>query len=348
MLSPSATLEALGSVRAPLLFLALAVPLAVTLDDLGLFTAIAARIEGTPHHFARLWALATAVVIVFNLDAAVVLLTPLYIRLARRHGLDAEAVALQPALLACLASGVLPVSNLTNLIAAEHLDLTAADFLANLVPATLAATVVGFLVYRRVFHLAPVTGAVEASHDPSAIRRGVPIVVFVLAGFSAGDLIGIPAWVVALAALAWATTLTRHLRWRTVPADAIALVGGFVVVATAAAPHLGLERAIDRHGVAGELATILTTTGLANLINNLPATVVAVGSLDSVDRAWPLLLGANIGAALLVTGSLSTLLWRDTAAELQLEISARRWTSVAARVTLPALVAASAVHLALA
>ena len=73
--------------------------------------------------------MAAAVTVVFNLDAAVVLLTPLYIRIARRHGYSPEMLAFQPALLACLASNPLPVSNLTNLIAAEHFDLGVGEFL---------------------------------------------------------------------------------------------------------------------------------------------------------------------------------------------------------------------------
>ena len=68
-------------------------------------------------------------VAVLNLDAAVVLLTPLYVRVARRTGLDPVALAFQPVLLACLASSFLPVSNLTNLIAAHQADLGTSDFL---------------------------------------------------------------------------------------------------------------------------------------------------------------------------------------------------------------------------
>ena len=49
------------------------------------------------------------VVALLNLDAAVVLLTPLAVRVARRAGLDPVAMAFQPALLACLASSALPV-----------------------------------------------------------------------------------------------------------------------------------------------------------------------------------------------------------------------------------------------
>ncbi|MGI8755893.1 MAG: hypothetical protein ACR2MB_08545 [Acidimicrobiales bacterium] len=48
--------------------------------------------------------MAAAVVAVFNLDAAVVFLNPLYVRIARRQGLPSEALAFQPALLASLGS----------------------------------------------------------------------------------------------------------------------------------------------------------------------------------------------------------------------------------------------------
>ncbi len=107
--------SALATLQNPLLFLVFAVSLAVSLDNLGVFEAIAERFPSGHHLLASLWTLAAAVVIVFNLDAAVVLLTPLYIRIARRHGYPAEALAFQPALLACLASGLLPVSNLLSL-----------------------------------------------------------------------------------------------------------------------------------------------------------------------------------------------------------------------------------------
>src|SRR6185295_18977939 len=101
-------------------------------------------VNGGEHMVARLWWLAAAVTIVFILDAAVVLLTPLYIRVARRHGWS-------PEMLACLASNPLPVSNLTNLIAAEHFDLGVGEFLRHMALPTIAACVVGWLGFRRTF-----------------------------------------------------------------------------------------------------------------------------------------------------------------------------------------------------
>ena len=74
--------DALGVLRDPLLFLVMAVPLAATLDSIGVFEALAALVSGGRHLALGLWVLAALVTIVLNLDAAVVLLTALYIRYA--------------------------------------------------------------------------------------------------------------------------------------------------------------------------------------------------------------------------------------------------------------------------
>ena len=93
----------------PLAFVALAVPLAVMLDEVGIFEELARRAARTEKVVGACWLLAACVVALLNLDAAVVLLTPLYARTARRVGLDPVMLVFQPVLLAMLASGVLPV-----------------------------------------------------------------------------------------------------------------------------------------------------------------------------------------------------------------------------------------------
>ena len=92
-----------------LLFQCAGVPLAALLDRLGFFDAVAVRIArpGRPVPVGALWLLAAATTAVLNLDTTVVLLTPLYIRLARRSGADPLPVALVPLLLAALPGEVL-------------------------------------------------------------------------------------------------------------------------------------------------------------------------------------------------------------------------------------------------
>lgn len=330
--------SALGPLRDPLLFVAFAVPLAAALEAIGVFGAIAASFDGGRHLAAWLWLLAAGVVIVFNLDAAVVLLTPLYIRIARRHGLSAEALAFQPALLASLASSVLPVSNLTNLVVAEQFDLRVGDFLREMTLPTLAACAVGYAAYRATFRSGPPGERVDDPVDRAALARGLPIIAFVLVGFTVGDAVGIPAWVVAAIAAVSASFVARTLPWRSIPLPAVAVAAGLAVLVGSAVPHLGLERIFERSGTAGDLGVVAFGVVASNLTNNLPAVLAGSQSMVDATQAWPLLIGVNVGPALVLTASLSSLLWRDTARAMGVEVSVRRFSAVGFRVGLPAIV----------
>lgn len=332
--------DALGPLREPLLFVAFAVPLAAALDRIGVFGAVAASFDGGRHLVAWLWLLAAGVVVVFNLDAAVVLLTPLYVRVARRHGLSAEALAFQPALLASIASSALPVSNLTNLVVAEQLDLRVVDFLGEMAVPTLAACAVGYVGYRSAFRSGPPGERVDDPVDRTALARGLPIIAFVLVGFTVGDAVGIPAWIVAAVAAAWASAVGRTVPWRAVPVSAVAVAAGLAVLVAAAVPHLSLERVFERTGVSGNFGVMAFGVVASNLTNNLPAVLAGTQSLVEPGQAWPLLVGVNIGPTLVLTASLSSLLWRDTARAMGVDVSVRRYSAVGIRVGIPAIVVA--------
>jgi Na+/H+ antiporter NhaD/arsenite permease-like protein len=116
-----------------------------------------------------MWLVSAVAVAVLNLDAAVVLCTPLAITVARRWGLDPVAMAFQPALLACLASSALPVSNLTNLIAIAEGRLDAGPLVLHLALPTVVAVVVGYAGWRAAFRgrrLHPLTPAVTERPRP--------------------------------------------------------------------------------------------------------------------------------------------------------------------------------------
>lgn len=335
--------ESLRLLRGPLLFLLFAVPLAVLLDRIGVFAALAALVDGGRHLVAWLWVLAAAVTVVLNLDASVVLLTPLYIRIARRHGLAPEMLAFQPALLACLASSPLPVSNLTNLIVAERFDLGVGDFLRHLALPTLVACTVGWLAFRRTFHLHPTADAIHDPVQAGALRRGLPIIGFVLAGFTLGDLAGFPAWTVAAVAVVWASLVVRSLAWRAVPYEAMLVAAGLAVLVAGAVPHLGLDRLLRGTGTGGALRAFAFGAVGSDLANNLPTVLAGSAALHERAQVWPLLIAANIAPALVLSGALSGLLWRDTAASQGVHVTARRYSAIGVRVGLPALLAAGLV-----
>ena len=132
-----------------LAFLLAAVPLAYLLGELGFFDAVARRVSHRFHGILPWWLLAAATTAVLNLDTTVVLLTPLYLQIARRRGQDPLVLAVIPMVLANLASSVLPVSNLTTLIAAQRFDVGAGELLRGLGPATVVMLTVGFFTHRR-------------------------------------------------------------------------------------------------------------------------------------------------------------------------------------------------------
>ena len=326
----------------------------MVLDETGFFAALAERVGTGRHLRIALWLLAAFVTIVFNLDAAVVLLTPLYVRIAQRRGDDPIVLGFIPALLASLASSVLPVSNLTNLIAVQRLHLGTAAFVGHLGIPSVAAVAVGAWVFLRC---APRAGGTPASSVPidddepvdrSALWVGFPIVVFLLLGFTVGARLGIPAWVIAAFALAGLMIRQRSLPWRHVPYGAALLAGGFGVLATAAAKHLPIDRVLAIPGIPGEIAATGVMAIGSNLVNNLPALLVTLPALDHhPQRIWSVLLGVNLGPTLWVSGGLSTLLWQATMQRMGHVVTARDYARAAARVGIAAIAAALAVHIAL-
>lgn len=341
-ISLDATRDALRALRDPLLFLALAVPLAILLDHLGVFAALAGRLDHGEHLLLWLWLLGIGVVVVFNLDAAVVLLTPLYIRIAQRHGIDPIVLAYQPALLACLASSPLPVSNLTNLIAAERLDLDVGGFLVHLGPVTAVACTVGWFGYDRwvlhhttrtqLTHDLPDVPAVSSGDDARALRLGVPIIAFVLVGFTAGNALGVPAWIVAAIAAVWAMALVHELPWRTVPVGAMLVAAALAVLVAGALPHLHVDRLLGDGGVLGRLRAFGFGALGSDATNNLPTILAGSASLHERSQVWSLLAGTNLAPILVISGSLSGLLWRDTAKRFGVRITARHYSATGFRV----------------
>jgi arsenical pump membrane protein len=325
----------LHPLAAPLAFVALAVPLAVMLDQVGIFEELAGRAARSPRVVGACWVLAACVVALLNLDAAVVLLTPLYVRTAHRVGLDPVMLAFQPVLLAMLASSVLPVSNLTNLVVASHFSLTSSDFLTHLALPSGLASASGWLVYRRVFSERATVGLRPGSVDRRALAIGGSAIGIFLVLLIGGERAGFPAWAAALGAIGFLAVFTRQLPWQRVPVGTVALAAGLAVVAAGAAA--AFPNALSSAGDGGWTGFGVGVLS-ANVLNNLPATLVALAHVAPVATVWPLLFGLNAGPSLLITGSLAGLLWQASARASGVNVTAGQYSRVGALVGVPAMV----------
>ena len=351
LLDAEAAGDALGDLVEPLAFLLTAVPLAVLLDELGAFEAVARRL---PHRWLApgLWAVGTVTVALVNLDAAVVLLTPVAVRAARRSGLDPVGLALQPALLSSLASSFLPVSNLTNLIAEQDDPRGPVAFLRVLGPPSIAAVAVGYLAWHLWWR--PAVSRVDATHpgpgrepvdDGPALRVAVQAGGVLLVGFTVGDGLGVAPWMVSGLVMVALAVRARRLPLRTVPWTSALTVAGLAVLAVAVADQVDLGRALGSgEGPLGTARLVGVGALGANLTNNLPAFLAGRPALPATDVArWAWLLGVNAGPTVLVTGSLAGILWLDVARRSGLDVSWRDYLRAGLRVGLPALAAATSV-----
>jgi arsenical pump membrane protein len=294
----------------------------------GLFDALgglmAARSGGEPRRLlALVFAAASATTIVLGLDATVVLLTPVVIVTASRLRTSPRAHAYACTHLANSASLLLPISNLTNLLAFRSSGVSFARFAALMALPTVAAVAVDWLA------LAPWAKRGDPRPArPIAARERLPryplvVLALTLAGFTLSSVAGVaPEWIAAAGAAAM--TLPALIRRELSPAGlARALHPGFlvfvlalgVIVAAAGADGLsGAVRSILPGGASlGDLLAISAiSAALANLVNNLPATLILVPVAAQLGPGPVLavLIGVDIGPNLTEVGSLATLLWR--------------------------------------
>ena len=108
--------------------------------------------RGSPQRLlAFVFAIAAAVTVMLSLDATVVLLTPVVFATAARMRARPKPHVYACSHLANSASLLLPVSNLTNLLAFHATELSFARFAALMLLPTIAAVGVEWVVLRRFF-----------------------------------------------------------------------------------------------------------------------------------------------------------------------------------------------------
>ena len=310
-------------------FLAAVLVLANLCDHYGLFRAagswMAAGSRGRPVSLlALVFAAASLVTAVLSLDATVVLLTPVVFATVARLRLRAKPHVYACTHLANSASLLLPVSNLTNLLAFGASGLSFARFGATMALPWLAAIGVEWLVLRRFF-----AGDLVGRGDTHEMRRlPVPIfatvvVMLTLVGFFVTSAFNVSP---AFAALAGAVVLAvPAVARRRISVRDVALSIDVPFLAFVLALGLVVE-AISLHGLGsvvahlvpagsglGSLLVIAAVAAvLANLINNLPAALLLLPAVAGAGAGPVLavLIGVNTGPNLTYVGSLATLLWR--------------------------------------
>lgn len=318
----------------------------------GMFDALAARMAATAggdplRLLALVFAAALATTAVLGLDANVVLLTPAAFAAAARARLPARPHVYACTHLANSASLLLPVSNLTNLLAFRASGLTFARFAALMAMPWAVAVAVEWFVARRFF-AAELGGAGRSVPAPASSLPRAPLAVLgaTLAGFAVSGPLGVDtAWPAVAGALAMVVVSPSAVRG--VDLQLLAFVLGLGVIVRAVS-DAGLGEAVNALlPTGGTLVALLAVTAiaalLANLLNNVPALLVLLPAAAAAGPGTVLavLIGVNAGPNLTYTGSLATLLWRRVLRERDAEPPLGEFTRLGALTVPPILVGAT-------
>jgi arsenical pump membrane protein len=317
--------------------------------------------------FALIYAVGTVVTIFLSNDATAVVLTPAVAAAAR----TAKAEQPLPYLLICAfianaASFVLPISNPANLVLYGSQMPPLLEWLPRYLPASVVSIVVTYVVLRWTQRRAlrtPIATDVPVprlSHSGKVAAAGIAATAIALIVSSALDIqLGLPTAIAGALTTIIVLIVERKGPWGTIKHvswSVLALVAGLFVLVEAIAKTGLIALFGNAIRQAAELSVTHTSwmvgVGIAfgsNLINNLPAGLIATGALqvaavpDQVTRAA--LIGVDLGPNLSVTGSLATILWLAALRREGLRIGALAFLKIGVVVMPPALLLSLAVAL---
>jgi arsenical pump membrane protein len=359
-LLPTASAESTVKRIFPLLiFLGSVIALAELTAQAEVFDVLAERMAAIgrgrfPALFLLCVTLCAVVTATLNLDTTAVLLTPVMLALAVRIESPAIPLATTTVWLANTASLLLPVSNLTNLLAGNRVGLSAPAFAARMwlpeIASVLVTSVALWVFYWRKgrrgtlrYRLPP--PLVPADRVLFLVATGA-CVIFV-AGAAAGAPIEVMAPIAAaIVVVAYLVRRPRSLRnWRLLPIQLLGFVTGLFLIVDTVRLH-GLGRLLgqvmgDDGGAGGVLRAAGVGAALSNTINNLPAYYAAEAAVPVAnhDQLLGLLIGTNVGPIITPWASLATLIWYSHCRARGVEISWGRfiWTgAITASVALAA------------
>ena len=314
--------------------------------------------------FLSIYVVGTIVTVFLSNDATAVVLTPAVAAAAR----SARVRNPLPYLLICAfvanaASFVLPISNPANLVLYGKDMPPLLEWLPLYLLPSVVAVAATFLLLRWSQRV-ELAGEMVARDVPRprlsvggrAAGLGIVATAIVLLAVSAFDIpLGLPTAIAGiLTALltlsverASPLRIVRGISWGVLP-----LVAGLFVLVQAL-DHAGvisalageIDRAVRLWHSGAAFGAGITIAFASNLMNNLPAGLVAANAMHSA-QAMPelfrraMLIGVDVGPNLSVTGSLATILWLAALRREGIKVSAGAFLKTGMVVMLPALLLA--------
>lgn len=254
---------------------------------------------------------ASLITIFLGLDTTAVLFTPVVIALAIRIGAKIFPFAMATLLLSNTASLLLPVSNLTNLLAQSKLQVSTQQYVSRVYLAAIVSIGLSILLLLLRFR-----SSLNGRYNVELLREVADKKLLFIESFACALFTGLvilnisPVLSAVISALI--SLLAIHVRrrgfltWKIIPWRLLLFTTGLFTVISFF-NKFGLSKVLARLSHS-HLEILASSTIAANFFNNLPA-YLAFESVPKPADIYYVLLGTNFGSIVFPWGSLATLLW---------------------------------------
>lgn len=346
--------------------------LSVYLDEIGFFRYLAGTVlrrAGTNQRrlFLCLYVTVATLTVFTSNDIIVLTFTPFICYLAKNAGIDPLPYLMAEFVAANTWSMLLLIGNPTNIYLSASAGISFAGYLRVMALPTLLAGILSlalllFLFRHPLAHPMETTQPpVEPIRDRVGLGIGLAHLCLCTIALAVSSYLSLPMWLIALGfalslllcvglrsligrkkPTAIAHTL-RRLPWQLIPFvlsmfTLVLTLGEYGVTARIAA-WIGTEGSIVSYGVLSFLS--------ANLINNIPMSVLFSSVLDSIAGSaaymggvYASVIGSNIGAYLTPLGALAGIMWMALLREQRVPLSFGEFIRHGAAIACPALLAA--------
>lgn len=358
--------ETLTELLAPFATIAAIMVMTFSAAEVGLLDWLARRVEAgctdTRSLFRRVFVLSAICAATLNNDGAVLLLTPLVLRMAsRRLGRDSTAIV-PLAFGVFLAAGVAPlvVSNPMNMVVASFTGIGFNEYAWTMIPVSLVVTLISYTIAARLFRaeLAQELNSMANERTrPTRAQLGVGILLFtVLIGYAVAGFIDAPLWPVAIlgavtAVLIGKTTgqvsarnaIVVGISWETL------LFLACVLALSVGLKNVGfVDHLISHYDGLGTFGVGITSAVGSAILDNHPMANLNMLAFDAMPGAphgkvFAALIGGDLGPRLLPMGSLAGLLWLGILRTHGVHVTTLRFVRIGVIATVPTLLAGLAV-----
>ena len=375
LLNPASFLEGLTTdspvnpVKILILFLSMTF-LSVFLDEIGFFRYLASltvKIAGKNQYllFTALFAVISVLTLFTSNDVIILTFTPFLCYFAKYAGVNPIPYVFGEFVAANTWSMAFIIGNPTNIYLASSFGVTFLEYLQVMILPTLAASAAAFLLLLLLFRK-QLAEPLQASPDKVTIsdKTSVAVGIALLAActvlLAVSSYIGLEMWMVALFfALALAVIIlilnlcrkqkpselartAKRVPWQFIPF----LLSMFAIVLALSGVHL-------TEAIAGILNTGnpvftygLTSFAAANLINNIPMSVLYVFILSfcpagmMTGAMYAAVIGSNLGAFLTPIGALAGIMWMGLLKESGVKFSFAKFIRYGVMISVPTVLAA--------